>query len=122
MPKVTARHFRRCIEDYFEEHELDVVCRKTRSAYALYWADDLTPLARLRPTGRGDEVELFRWDQGRWHHVREFGLTMPLAESLEYIQEDPDGLFFESQDQGGPRHGVRPNSAKRCGCCMATFW
>lgn len=94
MPRVTARHFRLSIEGFFEDRDCDVVCRKTRNAYALYRADNMKPMARLRPTGHDDEVEISRWDGDRWGRIGEFGLTMNLPEALDYIYDDPEGFLF----------------------------
>lgn len=95
MTKVSSSYFRRHIEGHFDELDLDIVCRKKRRAYAIYWADDEEPLARLRPTGPDDDVELYSWDDGRWQQAGEFGRVLPLEEALEYITDDPDDLFFE---------------------------
>ena len=61
----TASYFRHRIEDHFEEQDLDVICRKQKHAYALYWADDRTPLAKIQRMGQGDEVQVWWWDDGR---------------------------------------------------------
>jgi len=99
MSRATPSHFRSHVEDHFTLYDLDVVCRKKKIAYNLYWADDEMPFARLRPTGQDDEVEIFWWDDDHWSQVGEFGLTMPLDEALEYITDDPQGLFFEDEDE-----------------------
>ena len=98
MPRVTARHFRLSIEGFFEDRDCDVVCRKTRNGYALYRADNMKPMARLRPTGHDDEVEVFRWDGDRWGSIGEFGLSMNLPQALDYIYDDPEGFLFASGD------------------------
>jgi hypothetical protein len=88
--------FRNRIVDHFEEAELDVVCRKRKNGYAIYWNDDKLPLAKLRPTGRHDEVEVYQWEDDRWKKVTESGLTLRIDEALEFITDDPDDLFFDS--------------------------
>jgi hypothetical protein len=96
MTSWTASAFRNRIEDHFEAADMDVVCRKRKSGYAVYWSDDRLPLAKLRPTGRDDEVEVYQWTDDRWQRITDSGLTLGLDEALEFITDDPDGLFFES--------------------------
>ena len=50
----------------------------------------------LRPTGRDDEVEVYQWTDDRWQRITDSGLTLRLDEALEFITDDPDDLFFES--------------------------
>lgn len=95
MTTKSPSHFRQHIEDHFDEHDLDVLVRKRRQSYNVHWECDDEPLARLRPTGKGDEVELFWWDDDRWQAVGEFGLALPLDEALQLVTDDPDGLFFD---------------------------
>lgn len=97
MTNVSNRYFRQHIENHFDDSDLDVVCRKRKQNYAIYWADDREPLARLRPTGQNDDVEVCQWDGGRWQPAGEFGLVLPLDEALEYITDDPDDLFFDDE-------------------------
>ncbi|MBC8870406.1 MAG: hypothetical protein H8E44_13370 [Planctomycetes bacterium] len=115
MTRVSNSYFRRHIEDHFDDLDLDVVCRKRGRAYAIYWADDEEPLARLRPTGQDDEVEVHWWDGERWNQVGEFGRVLPLDEALEYITDDPDDLFFEldSSDDGASAIKTRSRTDPR---------
>jgi hypothetical protein len=99
MSKLSHSDFRQRIENHLDDYDLDVVVRKRKRDYALYWADDREPLARLRPTGEEDEVEVYWWDDERWAPVGEFGLAMPLDEALQFITEDSQGLFFGSDCQ-----------------------
>lgn len=101
MTKVSHSYFRRQIEAFFEDHDYDIVCRKRKSGYAIYWAEDNEPLARLRPTGRNDEVEVFWWGDDRWQRVGEFGSVMSLGDALEYVTDDPDQLFFGADEDAG---------------------
>lgn len=94
MSKTSHSCFRQHIELHFDDHDIDVVVRKRKQGYAIYWADDEEPLAQLRPTGNEDEVEVLYWDDVRWEPVREFGLSLPLDEALRYITDDPECLFF----------------------------
>ncbi len=95
MNRVSHSYFRQQIEDYFDEHDLDMAIRKRKQSYNVYWECDDEPLARLRPTGKGDEVEVFWWDDDRWQPPKEFGLALPLNEALKYVTDDPDDLFFD---------------------------
>lgn len=88
------------IREFFRDVDLDVVCLKKKNSYTIYWADDRLPLAKLRPTGRGDYVEVYYWDEDHWESATESGLVLPLDELLQYIMDDPDGLFFETDDSG----------------------
>ncbi len=98
MTKVSNRYFRQHIENHFDDLDFDVSCRKRKQGYAIYWADDGEPLARLQPTGRDDEVEVHFWDDDRWQQVGEFGLVLPLNEALKYVTDDPDDLFFDDDE------------------------
>jgi hypothetical protein len=94
MNSVSHSYFRQHIDDHFDDHDLDMAVRKRKQSYNVYWACDDEPLARLRPTGKGDEVEVFWWDDDRWQPAKEFGLALPLDEALQYVTDDPDDLFF----------------------------
>ncbi|MCY2992201.1 MAG: hypothetical protein NTY19_30615 [Planctomycetota bacterium] len=97
MNRISTSYFRQHIENHFDDHDLDVVVRKRKQGFAIYWAEDEEPLAQLRPTGReGDEVEIYCWQDDRWEPAAEFGLALPLESALAHITEDPLGLFFES--------------------------
>jgi len=45
MSKTSHSYFRQHIELHFDEHDIDVVVRKRKQGYAIYWADDEEPLA-----------------------------------------------------------------------------
>ena len=98
MKKISASYFRQQIEQYFDDRELDVMCERRRHAYTIIRGDDGSRLARLRPTGRGDEVELYSWNEDRWQPVGATGNVMPLPDALEYITDDPDELFCGEHD------------------------
>lgn len=100
MTRVSNAVFRNRIEERFEELDLDVVCRKRKSGYALYWGDDNEPLAKLRPTGEDDRVEVYSWEDGCWQRVESLSGLTPLDDALEYITEDPDELFFDAEEEG----------------------
>lgn len=45
MSKTAHSYFRQHIELHFDDHDIDVVVRKRKQGYAIYWADDEEPLA-----------------------------------------------------------------------------
>jgi len=115
MNKLSTGIFRNRIEDHFDEVDLDVVCRKRKSGYALYWDHDREPIAKLRPTGRDDEVEVFSWEDGRWRKITEVEQALPLDEALEYITDDPDDLFLDGdndQEKAGDSTSVFTDSMR----------
>ena len=73
-----------------------VLIQKATKDYSLFREDTGQPVARLRPTGRGDQVEVMWWShRDKWDQIGDFGpLVMPLDEALEYIAEDPMGCFW----------------------------
>ena len=64
MTQMANSQMRRHIEEFFDQVDLDVVCHKRNRGYSIRWANDHEPFLRLRPTGSGDEVELFSWEGG----------------------------------------------------------
>jgi hypothetical protein len=63
------------------------------SGYSLFSAETGKPIARLRPTGRADEVEILWWRGDRWGRIGDFGGSiLPLDEALDYIADEP--LFW----------------------------
>jgi hypothetical protein len=72
-----------------------VLIRKAAGGYSLFRAGTGRPVARLRPTGKGDLVEVMWWRRERWAQIGDFGpMTMPLDEALDYIAKDPMGCFW----------------------------
>jgi hypothetical protein len=73
-----------------------VLIRKVAGGYSLFRADNGRPVARLRPAGKGDQVEVMWWShRDRWDHIGDFGpLVMPLDEALDFIAEDSVGCFW----------------------------
>ena len=53
-------------------------------------------MARFRPTGAGDAVEVKWWShRERWDDVGDFGpMVLPLDRALAYLAEDPMGCFW----------------------------
>ena len=60
---------------------------KKKGAYHLYLLQTEAPIARLKPTGIGDEVRLGYWShRRRWEDVDDMGgVVKPLDEALEFI-------------------------------------
>ncbi len=63
-------------------------------AYHLYLLETEAPIARLRPTGKRDDVRLACWShRGAWEDVDDFGgCVMPLGDALEFIANE--GIFW----------------------------
>ena len=63
-----------------------VIIERTRGGYSLFSERSGMPIARLRPTGKGDKVEVLWWSRDRWQSVGDFGgVILPLDEALEYV-------------------------------------
>jgi len=70
-----------------------VAVERANKGYSLFSVATGAPLARLRQTGRDDEVEILWWRRGRWGAIGDFGgLRMPLDDALAHIADDP--LFW----------------------------
>ena len=84
------------IEAHNEARGGGVLIQKQSKGYSLFREDTGEPVARLRPIGRSDKVEVMWWShQDKWDHIGDFGpMTMALDEALEYIAEDPMGIFW----------------------------
>ena len=84
------------IEAYNEAQGGGVIIRRANKGYSLFIESDGSPIARLRPTGNGDEVEILWWSHGdKWEQIGEFGrVILPLDEALDFVAEDPYGCFW----------------------------
>jgi len=72
-----------------------VVVQKAAKGYSLFREDNGKPVARLRPTGKADRVEVLWWRRETWWQIGDFGpMVMPLDEALKYIARDPMGMFW----------------------------
>ena len=73
-----------------------VIIEKRAKGYSLFREDNGRPIARLRPFGEGDRVEILWWSyRDKWERIGDCGPTMmPLEEALEYISKDPVGVFW----------------------------
>lgn len=61
-----------------------------KGAYHLYLLETEAPIARLRPTGKRDDVRLAYWSHRRaWEDIDDFGgCVMPLGDALEFIANE----------------------------------
>lgn len=67
-----------------------VIVRKAVGGYSLFSAHTGGPIARLRPTGDSDKVQVLWWNGQRWAAAGPFGIaTMPLDEALDYVASEP---------------------------------
>jgi Protein of unknown function (DUF3024) len=84
------------IEAFNEAKGGGVVIRKAARGFSLYSKDTGRPIARLRPTGKGDQVEVMWWShRDRWDQIGDFGpMVMPLDEALQFVAKDPMGCFW----------------------------
>ena len=89
MTTKTIPNFRERIERHFDEVEWDVCFRKKRNAFALYWNEDHEPIAKLRPTGQDDDVEVLQWGGDRWRRITRSGMILGLDEALAYLTDGP---------------------------------
>ena len=66
---------------------------RANRGYALYGRHTGAPVARLRPTGKGDDVQVLWWRRGAWGNPDPFGReVMPLDEALEFVASE--GFFW----------------------------
>jgi len=68
-----------------------VIPERRNRGYTLYHARSGAPVARLRPTGRNDSVEVLYWSASkeRWVAAGPFGGTvLPLDEALQIIASE----------------------------------
>jgi len=61
-----------------------------KGAYHLYLLETEAPIARLKPTGNGDELRLGYWSHRRkWEDVDDTGgVILPLDHALEFIANE----------------------------------
>ncbi len=66
MPKEADRFLER-IEAFSKAKGGGVLIRKANRGYSLFREDNGRPVARLRPTGKGDSVEVMWWShRDKW--------------------------------------------------------
>ncbi len=62
---------------------------RANRGYTLYSRRTGAPVARLRPTGQDDKVQVLWWRRGAWGDPGPFGREiMPLDEALEFIASE----------------------------------
>ena len=67
-----------------------VVVEKAARGYSLRSERSGAPIARLRPTGDGERVEVLWWNGERRGASGPFGIiTMPLDEAPDYVASEP---------------------------------
>jgi hypothetical protein len=68
----------------------EVVVRKLARGCSLFGVRTGVPIARLRPTGAADMVQVLWWNGERWGASGPFGVaTMPLDKALDHIATEP---------------------------------
>jgi hypothetical protein len=74
-----------------------VLIQKQSKGYSLFREDNGRPVARLRPAGKGDLVEVMWWShRDKWDQIGDFGpMVKSLDEALDYIAKDPMGIFWD---------------------------
>jgi hypothetical protein len=88
---MTADAMRERIEAFNQERGGGVIVQKIARAYSLFSEHSGGPIARLRPTGEADKVQVLWWNGERWAASGPFGIaTMPLDKALDYIANEPD--------------------------------
>ena len=66
---------------------------RANKGYTLHSLRTGGPVARLRPTGQGDQVQVLWWRREAWGNPGPFGReVMPLDEALEFIATE--GFFW----------------------------
>ncbi len=67
----------------------DVEVVRANRGYTLHSRRTGGPVARLRPTGQGDRVQVLWWRREAWGNPGPFGReVMPLGEALEFIASE----------------------------------
>lgn len=66
---------------------------RANRGYTLYSRRTGDPVARLRPTGKDDEVQVLWWRRDVWGAPGDFGpVIMPLNEALSFVAAE--GFFW----------------------------
>ena len=78
------------IETFNQARGGGVAVHKAGHGYTLTSQRTGASLARLKPTGDADKVQLLWWNGQRWAAPGPFGIeTMPLDEALDHIASEP---------------------------------
>ena len=89
MSKADALHERTAA--FWRRRDGGVIVRRAARGTSLFSARTGAPIARLRPTGDDDRVQVLRWNGERWAASGPFGVaTMPVDNALAYIAHEPD--------------------------------
>jgi hypothetical protein len=75
----------------FRCHRGQIAAERRGRGYTLYRASSGVPVARLRPTGQNDRVEVLYWSlwKERWTNAGPFGRTiLPLDDALHFIASE----------------------------------
>ena len=69
---------------------------KDKGAYHLYLIGTEAPIARLKPTGTGDDVRLGYWSHRRkWEDIDDMGgCVLPLGQALDHIANANANVFW----------------------------
>ncbi len=88
MPK--SDPVRERIEAFNQARGGGVLVHKVGRGYSLLSERTGAPIARLRPTGDADKVQVLWWNGECWGASGPFGIAiMPLNEALDYIASEP---------------------------------
>lgn len=78
------------IEAFNQSRGGGVLVHKAGQGYTLVSERTDGPIARLKPTGHADNVQVLWWNGRRWGASGPLGIaTMPLDKALDYIASDP---------------------------------
>ena len=78
------------IEAFNQARGGGVAVHKAGRGYSLMSQRTGAPLARLKPTGDADKMQVLWWNGQRWGASGPFGIAaMPLNEALEHIASEP---------------------------------
>ena len=78
------------IEAFNQARGGGVTVHKAGRGYSLTSERTGAPIARLKPTGDADKVQVLWWNGQRWAAPGPFGIeTMPLDEALNHIASEP---------------------------------
>ena len=88
MPK--SDPVRERIEAFNQARGGGVLVHKAGRGYSLLSERTGAPIARLRPTGDADKMQVLWWNGECWGASGPFGIAiMPLNEALDYIASEP---------------------------------
>ncbi len=78
------------IEAFNQARGGGVTVHKAGRGYSLTSERTGAPIARIKPTGDADKVQVLWWNGLRWAAPGPFGTeTMPLDEALDHIASEP---------------------------------